>query len=155
MFGDNQSVVGSSTMINAKLHKRHTALSFHRVREAIASGVCGFFHIPGHLNPADIMSKNWAYNAVWKQLLRPLLFYAGNTGKLLDEPTGTLVQGQDGKEQTEGKAGTIVPTAVDGEYQNSSSVRHDDGSALGLPKGRHVNSTVKQAVDMDQNGTRY
>ena len=117
--------------------------------------MCGFFHIPGHLNPADLMSKHWAYNAVWKQLLRPLLFYAGNTGKLLDEPTGTLVQGQDEKEQTEGKTGTIVPTAVDGEYQNSSSLRHDDGSALGLPKGRIVNSTVKQAVDMDQNGTPY
>ena len=36
MFGDNKSVVDSSTKIHAKLHKRHTALSFHRVREAIA-----------------------------------------------------------------------------------------------------------------------
>ena len=42
MFGDNKSVVDSSTKIDAKLHKRHTALSFHCVREAIASGFVGF-----------------------------------------------------------------------------------------------------------------
>jgi hypothetical protein len=39
MFGDNKSVVDSSMQINAKLHKRHTMLSFHRVREAIVSGM--------------------------------------------------------------------------------------------------------------------
>jgi hypothetical protein len=38
MFGDNKSVVDSSMQVNAKIHKRHTMLSFHRVREAIASG---------------------------------------------------------------------------------------------------------------------
>ena len=39
MFGDNKSVVDSSTLPHAKLHKRHNALSFHRVREAIVSKV--------------------------------------------------------------------------------------------------------------------
>ena len=29
MFGDNESVVNSSSVPYAKLHKRHTALSFH------------------------------------------------------------------------------------------------------------------------------
>jgi hypothetical protein len=46
MFGDNKSVVDSSMQLHAKLHKRHTMLSFHRVREAIASGIVGFFYIP-------------------------------------------------------------------------------------------------------------
>jgi hypothetical protein len=31
MLGDNKSVVDSSMTVNAKLHKRHTMLSFHRV----------------------------------------------------------------------------------------------------------------------------
>ncbi len=31
IFGDNESVVNSSSVPHAKLHKRHTALSFHRV----------------------------------------------------------------------------------------------------------------------------
>jgi hypothetical protein len=43
MFGNNKSVVDSSMGLHAKLHKRHTMLSFHHVREAIASGVVGFY----------------------------------------------------------------------------------------------------------------
>jgi hypothetical protein len=39
MFGDNKSVVDSSMRLNAKLHKRHTMLSFHHVRKAIAAGI--------------------------------------------------------------------------------------------------------------------
>ena len=31
MFGDNEAVVNSSSNLHAKLHKRHNALSFHRV----------------------------------------------------------------------------------------------------------------------------
>jgi hypothetical protein len=61
MFGDNMSVVDSSMQLNAKLHKRHTMLSFHRVREAIASGILGFYFLPGADNPADILSKHWGY----------------------------------------------------------------------------------------------
>ncbi len=81
MFGDNKSVVDSSTRLHAKLHKRHTALSFHRVREAIASGFVSFHHLPGPMNPADILSKHWGYVDVWK-LLRPLLFWAGDTANI-------------------------------------------------------------------------
>ena len=73
MFGDNKSVVDSSIIPHAKLHKRHNALSFHRVREAIASGAISFFHIDGDLNPADILSKHWG-NAQVKKLLKVLLY---------------------------------------------------------------------------------
>jgi hypothetical protein len=38
MFGDNKSIINSSTQPHSKLHKRHNALSFHCVCEAIASG---------------------------------------------------------------------------------------------------------------------
>jgi hypothetical protein len=62
MLGDNKSVVDSSMQLHAKLHKRHTMLSFHCVREAIASGIVGFFYIPGDINPADILSKHWGYS---------------------------------------------------------------------------------------------
>ena len=68
MFGDNKSVVDSSMQLHAKLHKRHTMLSFHRVREAIASGMLGFYFIPGTINPADILSKHWGYAQIWTQL---------------------------------------------------------------------------------------
>jgi hypothetical protein len=81
MFGDNESVVNSATMVHAKLHKRHTMLSFHRVREAIASGMVAFLHIPGEMNPADILSKHWGYSQIWDRL-KAILFWAGDTAEL-------------------------------------------------------------------------
>jgi hypothetical protein len=73
MFGGNKSVVDSSMQVNAKLHMRHTMLSFHIVQVAIASGMIGFYFIPGDTNPADILSKHWGYAQVWPQL-KALLF---------------------------------------------------------------------------------
>jgi len=84
MFGDNESVVNSASVPQAKLHKRHTAISFHRVREAIASGMVRFWHIAGAANPADILSKHWDYASVWPQL-KTLLFWQGNTAPLADK----------------------------------------------------------------------
>ena len=83
MFGDNKSVVDSSTQVHAKLHKRHNILSFHRVREAVASGMLVFYFIPGTINPADILSKHWGYAQVWEQL-RTVLFWKGDTGDIKD-----------------------------------------------------------------------
>jgi Reverse transcriptase (RNA-dependent DNA polymerase) len=81
MFGDNKSVVDSSTQIHAKLHKRHTMLSFHRVREAVASGMVNFVFINGDINPADILSKHWGYSQIWTQL-KALLFWYGETNEI-------------------------------------------------------------------------
>jgi len=74
--------VNSSAAVNAKLHKRHTMLSFHRVREAIAAGIQTYHFIPGNQNPADILSKAWGYTQVWP-LMRPILFWQGDTMKAL------------------------------------------------------------------------
>ena len=49
MFGDNQSVVTSSTLPHSVLKKRHNMLAYHRVREAIAAVILKFFHISGKL----------------------------------------------------------------------------------------------------------
>jgi hypothetical protein len=84
VFGDNKTVVDSSTIPHAKLHKRHNALSFHRVREAIASKFIEMHHLDGIFNPADILSKHWAYPQVWHNL-KPLLFFQGDTAQLYDE----------------------------------------------------------------------
>ena len=84
MFGDNKTVGDSGSLPHAKLHKRHTMLSYHCVREAIASGMVKFFHIPGEINPADILSKRWGHQQIWKQL-QPLLFWKGDTRKLFEK----------------------------------------------------------------------
>jgi hypothetical protein len=84
MFGDNQSVVTSSTIPHSSLNKRHNALAYHRVREMIAAGILGYYWIDGKNNPADIVSKHWGYQQIWS-LLRPLLFYSGNTLDLVED----------------------------------------------------------------------
>ena len=82
MFGDNESTVNSGSQPHAKLTKRHSALSFHRVREAVAAGVLSFNWINGKFNPADILSKHWGYQMVW-DLLQPILFWEGDTMEIL------------------------------------------------------------------------
>jgi hypothetical protein len=86
MLGDNESVIGSSTRFDAKLHKRHTILSFHRVREAIAAHIVGFFHIPGTNNPVNVLTKHWAYSQVWR-VLRPIFFWKGDNADIPDDLT--------------------------------------------------------------------
>jgi hypothetical protein len=84
VFGDNKTVIDASLTPHAKLHKRHNALSFHRVQEAVASKYVTIFHLPGEYNPADILSKHWAYASVWRTM-NALLFARGDTWDLLDD----------------------------------------------------------------------
>jgi len=83
MFGDNETVASGASIPHSKLHKRHVSLSFHRVREAIASKMLDFIHVPGKQNPADVLSKCWGHQQV-KSSLKPLLFWEGNTGDLME-----------------------------------------------------------------------
>ena len=64
MFVDYASVVNSSITPQVKIHKRHVALSFHRVREAIAATIISYHFINGKINPADVLSKHWAHHCV-------------------------------------------------------------------------------------------
>ena len=83
LFGDNASVATSGSIPHSRLSKRHQALSYHYVREAVASKMVRFHHIGGDMNPADILSKHWAHSTIY--LLRPLLFHEGDTLDLIIE----------------------------------------------------------------------
>ena len=83
MFGDNESVITNATIPHSQLNKRHLALAYHKVREAVAADIIGFYHIPGESNPADIMSKIWGFQQVWTKL-KALLFWQGETEKIPD-----------------------------------------------------------------------
>jgi len=86
LFGDNGSVVTSSSVPESPLRKQHQSLAYHYTREAIASGAVDFRHLPGDLNPADILSKHWGYAQVWP-MLRTVMFWTGNPSDLLLETT--------------------------------------------------------------------
>jgi hypothetical protein len=93
LFGDNRSVVDSSTLPQSPLKKRHHALAYHRVREAIAAEYIAFYWIDGPKNPSDVLSKHWAFQAVWP-MLKSILFWRGETLEIKDmeappSPKGT------------------------------------------------------------------
>ena len=85
MFGDNQSVVTSSTIPHSSLSKRWNALSYHRVYEAIAGGWLRFEHIPGTENPADILTKILPWYKL-RVFVKPMLLWKGDT---VDAPAVT------------------------------------------------------------------
>lgn len=68
----------SSTLLHAKLHKWHNALSFHCIHEAVATKFITMYHLDGIFSPANILSKHWCFPQVWHNLKR-LLFYQGDT----------------------------------------------------------------------------
>ena len=98
MFGDNESVTISCTVPQSPLKKRHHALSYHRVREAIAAGYLAFYHIDGSKNPADILSKHWAFVKVWP-MLKSLLFWRGETIEI----PGTVATSKKHEDQGKGE----------------------------------------------------
>jgi hypothetical protein len=89
LFGDNQAVVNNSAIPHSTLSKRHNAPSYHRVRKAIASGMVNFYWIDDKSNPANIVSKHWAYPQVW-HMLQPILFYSGDTKTLFKNNIRTV-----------------------------------------------------------------
>ncbi|KAL7565721.1 hypothetical protein ACA910_005415 [Epithemia clementina (nom. ined.)] len=59
MFGVNKSVITSGTLPHSLLNKKHNALAYHRVREAVAANIVGFYWIDSKNNQADILNKHW------------------------------------------------------------------------------------------------
>jgi Reverse transcriptase (RNA-dependent DNA polymerase) len=57
VFCDNQSVVTSSSVPESMLAKKHNAICYHRVREAVASRMIRVAKEDTHTNLADILTK--------------------------------------------------------------------------------------------------
>jgi hypothetical protein len=85
LLGDNQSVITSSTIPHSQLGKRHNALSYHRVREAVASKILYFCKIAGSQNPSDVLTKYLPYATFWP-LVQPFLFWGGETDNTIVDP---------------------------------------------------------------------
>ena len=93
MFGDSQAVIISSTVPHSQIKKRHDILSYHRVRSAVAANIFSFSHLPGDINPADILSKHWGFQQVKRQL-KAMLFKAGDTMEIDDDEHNVRTKGE-------------------------------------------------------------
>jgi hypothetical protein len=89
MFGDNASVITSSTIPHSTLNKRHNALSYHRVREALAAKIIYLLHVDGKVNPSDILTKPLGWVNFWP-LIQPILFWKGET--IINKPFPTIIK---------------------------------------------------------------
>ena len=57
IFSDSFSVIQNCQNPAADLSKKHVAISFHLVREAIATGIVAPYWLKGEYNISDIMTK--------------------------------------------------------------------------------------------------
>ena len=57
LYGDNLSVITNATLPSSTLKKKHNAIAYHRVREAVASRIIDMVHIPSTENVSDLLTK--------------------------------------------------------------------------------------------------
>ena len=57
MFCDNEAVVRNAEIPESTFRKKHTSVSYHRVREAVAAGVILIFKEDSATNLADLFTK--------------------------------------------------------------------------------------------------
>ena len=74
MVGDNEYIITSSTIPHSVLGKRHTFLSYHRVRCAVSHDVMNYCFCPSKQNISDVLTKSLGFKKLWL-LVKPLLFW--------------------------------------------------------------------------------
>jgi hypothetical protein len=75
MLGDNMSVVLNTTVPSSILKKKHNAIAYHRVREAmaIAARIMMFAYIKSEKNERDVLKKPLS-NEKFHYLMKRWLF---------------------------------------------------------------------------------
>jgi len=94
VFGDNESVINSAAIPHLKMHKRWVALSYHRVRWAVAAGIINIHHVSSKENVVDMLSKHWDLPSVW-EMMKPLLFWHENNDRKSHEESKEVNKGED------------------------------------------------------------
>jgi hypothetical protein len=107
MFSDNQAVVLNTTVPSSMLKKKHNAIAYHRVREAIAGGIVKLIHISTQNNHADCLTKPLPREPFFR-CINDLLFR-------------NLPSGQDGIDSS-GKDELNNSTAVTGDKGNEEAI---------------------------------
>lgn len=68
VFGDNMSMIKNTTIPLSSLKKKHNAIGYHHIHEAVAVGIVDLIHIPSSQNLSDLLTK-----PLGPQQVRPLL----------------------------------------------------------------------------------
>ena len=106
MLGDNMSVLLSTSVPSSQLRKKHNAIAYHRVREAIAGGVIRFAKVLSADNFADVLTKPLPKDT-FLTLINPILFRKPDSftaAKSIDGGEGTRTV----REETEKQVDCVV-----------------------------------------------
>ena len=80
LLGDNLSMVKNCSLPSSTLKKRHNALAYHRVREAVAAKVILLGHVTSDKNLADCLTKALGGKHLY-HLLKQLLFRSNSANQ--------------------------------------------------------------------------
>ena len=134
MLGGNKSVVINTTIPSSALKKKHNAIAYHHVLEAIAARLIRFCHIDSKINVADVLTKPLD-NQSFHHLIRPFLFR--NPGEPRWPPENKVLSvfdplAKDPSVQT--------PSASVSEQPSTSGEVNTPNSTGGLPKNPSTSS---------------
>ena len=76
VFCDNKSVVTNASVPTSTLKKKHNAIAYHRVREAVAAGVLRIAKVHTSENLADLLTKPLSATGL-KNLIQRILWSSG------------------------------------------------------------------------------
>jgi hypothetical protein len=80
MLGDNMSVVLNTTVPSSVLKKKHYAIAYHRVREAIPARIMRFAYIKSEENVIDVLEKP-LIDKKFHYLMKRLIFHVPEKDK--------------------------------------------------------------------------
>jgi hypothetical protein len=70
---DNETVVKNSKIPSSTLQKKHNAICYHYVQEAVAANIMRIAHIPSEENLADMFTKVLGAQKL-KQFIQKILY---------------------------------------------------------------------------------
>ena len=70
---DNEAVIKNTTLPSSTLKKKHNAIAYHKVREAVAAGIVRLAYVKSEMNRSDILTKPLGSQNMY-QLTRGILF---------------------------------------------------------------------------------
>jgi len=120
VFGDNESVINSAAIPHSKMHKHWVALSYHRVRWAVAAGIINVHHVSSKENAADTLSEHWDLPSVW-EMMKPLLFWHENDDRKSHEESKEVNKGED-VDETVPSGGAKVDVKTTSRTKEDSNV---------------------------------
>jgi len=89
LLGDNRGMIQSCALMSSQLKKKHSAISWNRIREATAMGICTLGFVRSEQNYADICTK--ALNGMkLHNLCKDLLFRGVDYGECEDNIPNTI-----------------------------------------------------------------